>query len=398
MINTWIHIQKAMKDELYNILNYWKTNTIDNENGGFIGKIDYPNIKKTEHHKGVILNTRLLWTFSAASNFYKNDTYTDLCLRSYEYLKKYFIDPNYGGVIWEVDYKGNPINKRKQIYAQSFMIYALSEYYQFSNNEESKNLAITLFDLIEKYALDKIHGGYIEAFNQDWSPIADMRLSEKDKNVEKTMNTHLHILEAYTKLYQIHPKKNIAIALKNLIHLFLTKFITKNNHLHLFFDVKWNLKSTIYSYGHDIETAWLLIKAAKTLNEKSILSIIERRALQITNTFLNEAIDKDGGVMNEINYKSGHIDTDKHWWQQAEAIVGLYYAYQIKQDEHYLKKALKIWEFITDKVIDYNYGEWHWLIDTYGDFDPKNEKIGMWKCPYHNSRACMEINKKVATI
>ncbi len=398
MINTWADLQKAMKDELNNILNFWKHNTLDTLNGGYIGHIDYPDIKRPEHHKGIILNTRLLWTFSAASIFYKNDKYTDLCTRSYEYLKKYFIDHNYGGVIWEVDYKGNPVNNRKQIYAQAFMIYALSEYYQFSKNEESKTLAITLFDLIEKYALDPKHGGYIEAFNQDWSPITDMRLSSKDKNVEKTMNTHLHLLEAYTKLYQIHPKKNIGVALKNLIHLFLTKFITKNNHLHLFFDVKWNLKSTIYSYGHDIETTWLLIKAAKTLNEKNIIHIIERMALQITDTFLNEAIANDGGVINEINYKSREIDTDRHWWQQAEAIVGLYYAYQIKQDENYLKKAIQIWNFITTKVIDYKHGEWHWLIDSDGNFDKKNEKIGMWKCPYHNSRACIEINKKLVLV
>jgi len=386
------NLKSALKNELSNILTYWKNNTPDNENGGFIGHIDYPDIKRPEANKGIILNTRILWSFAAASNFYGDKRYEDLCKRSYNYLKSHFKDKEYGGVYWEVNFKGKPVNKRKQAYAQAFTIYALSEYYLFSNNEEAKNWAVEIFNLIEEHAFDVGHEGYIEAFNEDWSPIEDMRLSEKDDNEAKTMNTHLHILEAYTTLYKIYPVEKVKNALEKLIQVFLEKFLHSNGHLNLFFDERWNLKSSVYSFGHDIETAWLLIEAAKVLNDPGFLKQAQDAALLITNTFISEAIDKDGAVMNEINIKTGSMDTDRHWWQQAEAIVGLYYAFQITNDEKYINVAVKIWNFIEKKVIDHKYGEWFWLIDENGNYNPKDEKVGMWKCPYHNSRAAIQIN------
>lgn len=386
------NLKSALKNELDNILTYWKNNTPDNENGGFIGRIDYPDIKRPEANKGIIINSRILWSFAAASNFYGDNRYKDLCDRSYNYLKSNFKDDQYGGVYWEVDYKGKPVNKRKQVYAQAFTIYALSEFYLFYKNEEAKSWAIEIFYLIEKHAFDVANEGYIEAFNEEWSPVEDMRLSEKDENEAKTMNTHLHILEAYTTLYKIHPAENVKMSLERLVNVFLTKFIRDNGHLNLFFDEQWNIKSSVYSYGHDIEAAWLLIEAAKVLSNPGLLKRTQDAALLITNTFISEAIDKDGAVMNEINTKTGHIDTDRHWWQQAEAIVGLYYAFQITKDEKYINAAVKIWGFIEEKVIDHKYGEWFWLIDRNGNYNPKDEKVGMWKCPYHNSRAAIQIN------
>ena len=385
-------IKASFKNELENILTYWKNNTIDTQNGGFIGHIDYPDIKKPEANKGIILNSRILWSFAAASNFYKDNRYAELCERSYNYLKNYFQDTKYGGVFWEVDYKGNPVNKRKQVYAQAFTIYALSEYYLFSKNKEVKDWAIEIFELIEKHAFDSKFDGYIEAFNKDWSPIENMRLSEKDDNEAKTMNTHLHVLEAYTTLYKIHPTEKVKNALEGLLNVFLDKFLNPNGHLELFFDEEWNLKSTVYSYGHDIETAWLLIEAAKVLKKPTLLKKTEDAAILITDTFISEAIDKDGAVINEINTKTGVLDTDRHWWQQAEAIVGLYYAYQINKNEKYVDVASKIWTFIDEKVIDHKHGEWFWLIDENGNYNPKDEKVGMWKCPYHNSRAGIQLN------
>lgn len=386
------NLKSVFKNELKNILTYWKNNTQDHENGGFIGRIDYPDIKRPEANKGIILNSRILWSFASASNFYGDNRYKDLCDRSYNYLKSHFKDDQYGGVYWEVDYKGNPVNKRKQVYAQAFTIYALSEYYLFSKNEEVKSWAIEIFSLVEKHAFDVANEGYIEAFNEKWSPVEDMRLSEKDENEAKTMNTHLHILEAYTTLYKIHPIKNVKMSLERLVNVFLTRFLRNNGHLNLFFDEQWNIKSSIYSYGHDIEAAWLLIEAAGVINNPGLLKRTQEAAILIANTFISEAIDKDGAVMNEINTKTGHIDTDRHWWQQAEAIVGLYYAFQITNDEKYLDIATRIWNFIEKKVIDHKHGEWFWLIDENGNYNAKDEKVGMWKCPYHNSRAAIQIN------
>lgn len=391
-MNTLFTLKKSLEEELNLILCFWKENTVDQLNGGFIGQIEYPDIKKPLSNKGIILNARILWTFSAASNLYKDKRYDDLCQRSFDYLNTNFKDKKYGGVFWELDYQGNVVNPRKQIYAQAFMIYALSEYYLYSKNEESKIWAIDIFNLIEKHALDYANKGYVEAFSQEWELISDMRLSEKDINAPKTMNTHLHIVEAYTTFFKIYPEKSVKEALEKLILLFLDTFYHQNGHFNLFFDQNWNLISNTYSYGHDIETAWLLIEAAKSIQNESLLQKVEHIAIDIANRFVEEAIDEEGGVMNEINNQTGHVDTDRHWWPQAEGIVGLYYTYQITKNTLYIDHAFAIWRFIQEHIKDHTYGEWFWRIDADGNYNPKDEKVGMWKCPYHNSRACIQLN------
>lgn len=385
-------VSVSLAKELENILNYWTTNTVDELNGGFVGQIDHYNKLVPNASKGIILNSRILWTFSAVSNHYKSDQYKSYCERSYNYLRTYFKDEKFGGVFWELDSKGNPINTRKQVYAQAFMIYALSEYYLFSKNKEALDWAIEIFDLIEKYANDIEYKGYIEAFNQDWSPIEDMRLSDKDANEAKTMNTHLHVLEAYTNLYKVSGNKNLKEKLSALIQLFLTKFMNANNHLNLFFDEQWNLKGNTISFGHDIETAWLLIEAAKVIENEKLLKETEKVAVSIADTFLKSAIDTDGGVMNEYNPKTGKFDYDKHWWPQAEALVGLRYAYNITSNEKYLNVSIDILKFIQTKIIDHTNGEWFWRVNKNGDLYTNECKIGMWKAPYHTSRACIVLN------
>ena len=277
-------LKAEVKLELFNILDYWSNNTIDLKFGGFVGKVDHFNNVEENASKGIILNVRILWSFSAASSFLKTNDYKDVCERSYKYLKKFFNDENYKGLFWELNYKGEPINKRKQVYAQAFGIYALSEYYIFSKNDEAKKWAIELFELLEKYANDKLNLGYLEAFNEDWSFIKDMRLSNKDMNASKTMNTNLHVLEAYTSLLKIYDDKKLKQSLKTLVKLFLTKFLNSENHFDLFFDKDWNLLSNSISFGHDIETAWLLIEAAKLLDDKGLLKKTKAIATQITET------------------------------------------------------------------------------------------------------------------
>ncbi|MBI9041108.1 AGE family epimerase/isomerase [Lutibacter sp.] len=386
-------VSKALAIELENILNYWTQNSIDAVNGGFVGERDHFNNLVPNASKGIILNSRILWSFSAVSNHYKSEKYKSYCERSYNYLKTYFKDSKYGGVFWELDSKGTPINNRKQVYAHAFMVYALSEYYIFSKNEEALNWAIEIYNLIEKYAHDQVYQGYIEAFNEDWSSISDMRLSNKDANEAKTMNTHLHLLEAYTNLYKVYKNENLKNNLSELLQLFLNKFLNSENHLNLFFDEQWNLKSNIISFGHDIETAWLLIEAAKVIKDEKILKETERVAILIADTFLKKGIDKDGGVINEFKPETEEFDFDKHWWPQAEALVGLRYAFNITGNEKYLQKSLEIWNFIDSKILDKTNGEWFWSVDKNGYIYTNNYKIGMWKAPYHTSRACIVLNK-----
>lgn len=385
-------LKSELHSELLELLTYWKENNLDFKFGGFLGCINHFNKIIPEANKGIILNTRILWSFSAASNYLKTKEYQPVCDRAFNYLKAYFNDSKFGGVYWELDYLGNTINKRKQVYAQAFAIYALSEYYLLSKNIEAKRWAIELFELIELHSKDVKKDGYIEAFNEDWSPIEDMRLSDKDMNASKTMNTHLHILEAYTSLFRVYPNESLKYSLSQLIELFLQKFYSNSQHFHLFFDTNWNLLSNEISYGHDIETVWLLIEACKMVGNKKLLTSVEAITIQVADVFLNEAIDAENGVLNEKNSKTGVVDSDRHWWPQFEALIGLKYAYQIYPKKEYLINAIQIWNFTKKHLKDVENGEWFYRVNAQGVVYTQEDKVSMWKAPYHISRAFILMN------
>lgn len=382
--------------ELENILDYWRKFSVDEKNGGFVGQRDHYNKEIPEASKGIILNTRILWTFSAVANHRgeKSGELRSLADRAYKYLKRAFQDNIFGGVYWEVDAEGNPLNTRKQIYAQAFAVYALSEYYLLSEVEEAKDWALELFELVEKHAREKEFNGYLEAFQEDWSPIEDMRLSEKDRNSAKTMNTHLHVLEAYTSLYKITKSEAVNKALDNLINLFLEKFYDPEiRHFQLFFDNQWNREGNVVSYGHDIEAIWLLIEAAKASGNEELIKRTKEIAVPVAETFLKEAYISGKGVINEKDLDSGEIDTDRHWWPQAEAMVGLEYAYRISGEEKFRDAIYDIWKFTRKHIIDHEKGEWFFRINENNRPYVQEDKLGMWKCPYHNSRACIVLTK-----
>jgi len=393
MKKAYQNLKQELHSELLRILYYWSTNTIDNEYGGFVGKRDYKNRLVPKSSKGIILNSRILWSFAAASNHLKTDDYQDICKRSFQYLKNYFKDTTYNGVFWELDYLGQPINKRKQVYAQSFTIYALSEYYIYSKNDEAKQWAIELFEYIERYAKDTVKGGYLEAFNEDWSTIDDMRLSDKDMNAAKTMNTHLHILEAYTTLLKIYDNAILRKSLKDLVQVMNEKFLNQNNHYDLFFDEDWNLLSNSVSYGHDIESAWLVLEAAEVIGDTTLLKKSKAIAIKVSDTFLKKGIDTDGSVINETNLTTNHTDTDRHWWPQMEALIGLKFAYEIENKEAYILNSLGIWEYTKNNLLDFEHGEWHFRVDHKGAVYTQEDKVSMWKAPYHTSRACIKMNE-----
>lgn len=390
-------LKPELSAELDNILQYWKDYSIDEEFGGFIGQRDHENRLIKNASKGVILNTRLLWTFSAAANFKeeKNGELRQLADRAYEYLQVRFQDKESGGVYWELDYKGIPVNRRKQVYAQAFCIYALSEYYLLTGAKNAKKWALSIFDLLEENALDRVENGYLEAFQEDWSPIEDMRLSEKDRNSSKTMNTHLHVLEGYTTLAKISEGKKVKKALENLVELFLDRFYDpKIQHFGLFFNKHWNREGNVVSYGHDIEAIWLIIEAAKASENPELLKKAKNIAIPVAETFLKEAYVPQKGVINERDLDSGRIDLDRHWWPQVEAMVGLQYANEISQDKKFRSAIIDIWDFTKAHIVDHENGEWFFRIDENNRPYKQEDKLGMWKCPYHNSRACMVLLNK----
>lgn len=374
-----------------NILPFWTDKMTDVENGGFIGRISGNGEVFADAPKGAVLNARILWTFASAYRLLGNAGYLQTAKRAKEYLITKFFDKEFGGIFWLLDSKGNPIETKKQIYALGFGIYGLSEYYRATRDDEALDYAVKLYQSIEQHSFDTEKNGYLEAFTRDWQLIDDMRLSEKDANEQKTMNTHLHILEPYTNLYRVWKDDALKKQLENLIEIFADKILDADtHHLRLFFDADWNNKSDALSYGHDIEAAWLLHEAALVLGEKETLARVEEIVPLIV-CASEEGLLSDGSMAYEKNIRSGHLDAERHWWVQAETVVGFLNHYQHFGNEKSLQTALDCWRYINNNLIDRQQGEWFWSILPDGPVNRHDDKAGIWKCPYHNGRACMEI-------
>lgn len=380
---------EGFKKELTaHILPFWINFMVDDENGGFYGRMDGHNRLIKGASKGAVLNARLLWTFSAAYRLLKTPVYLEMAKRAYNYICKYFIDPMYGGVYWELDCKGNPINRKKQTYAQGFTLYGFTEYYRATKDITALEKAIQLFELIEEHK-DKQYGGYFEAFTDDWKPIDDMRLSDKDANEKKSMNTHLHILEPYTNLLRVWPNEHLKVVQQELITIFLNHILNpETRHLELFFDERWNKKSSIISFGHDIEASWLLYEAAQVLGDSRMMKVVMPVSIEIAMVAL-EGLESDGSMIYESEF--GRKDMDRHWWVQAESVVGFMYAYKNSGNILFKEKACDVWNYVQQRLIDIETGEWYWSIYTDNTVNRMDDKAGFWKCPYHNSRMCMEM-------
>lgn len=396
MENILSQLKEEVKVELTeNILPFWMSKMVDLNNGGYYGQITGKDILVPNASKGGILNARILWTFSSAALHLNNPLYTEYAQIAKQYIFKYFFDAKDGGAYWMLNADGTPADTKKQIYCQAFFIYALVEYYRVSKDEECLDKAIELFKLIEKYSFDNEKNGYFEAFSKDWVLLEDLRLSEKDANEKKTMNTHLHILEAYTNLYRVWKNDELKELIENLIHLFLYFIINKETyHLDLFFDENWGCKSTIISYGHDIEAAWLLDEAAIVLGDQKLITEVQQITIKVAKA-ATEGLQINGSIVNEKNSATGHVDTNCDWWPQAEAMVGFFNAFQLTKDESFLNNTFAAWKFTKSHIIDKVNGEWHWAVNKNGDVDVVNDKAGFWKCPYHNSRMCLELIHRI---
>ncbi|GEO10580.1 AGE family epimerase/isomerase [Segetibacter aerophilus] len=393
-----INYRNEMQQELNRILAYWLTYSIDLKNGGFYGRIDNANKVEEDAPKGSVLNSRILWTFSAAYNLVKKPAYLQTAERAFKYISSYFIDKEFGGVYWTIDYRGNALDTKKQIYALAFALYGLSEYYKASEDERAKQLAIDLYKSIINRSYEKVYGGYIEALTRDWKEIEDLRLSAKDSNEKKSMNTHLHILEAFANLYLIWPNAVLKQKIEELINIFLDHIIDKEtNHLILFFDEKWNRKSTTISFGHDIEAAWLVQEAAEIIQQAGLVEKVKAKSIKVAEA-AERGLDADGGLWYEKELPSGHLIKEKHWWPQAEAMVGFYNAYQATGYQSFLDKSWNSWKFIEQYILNKKDGEWFWGIKEDYSVMHGEDKVGLWKCPYHNSRACIELLKRIPEV
>lgn len=387
-------LKSLAKSELFEILNYWSNNTFDEINGGFIGEIDHNENKNYNAPKGSVLHARILWSFSATYQVTNDEKHKILAKKAFQYIKNHFYDTEFGGVFWSINADGSPKETKNQIYALAFTIYGLTEYYKISNENEALDLAINLYQKIEKHSYDQLKEGYFEALTRDWQPIEDLRLSEKDANEKKTMNTHLHIVEAYANLYSVWKNTDLKFKIAKILHVIDVYFIDKNTwHLKLFFDENWVEKPDVISYGHDIEAAWLLQWCAEIIEDKPLIEKYRNYAVEIAKV-TKEGIDVDGGLWYEFDPKNNELIAEKHWWPQSELLIGMVNAYQLTNDISFLEIAEKNFEFIQNHIVDKENGEWIWGINQDCSKIPK-DKAGFWKCPYHNSRACIELIKRL---
>ncbi|MFP4016616.1 MAG: AGE family epimerase/isomerase, partial [Halanaerobiales bacterium] len=285
---------------------------------------------------------------------------------------------------------------KKQIYGEAFAIYAFSEFYRAAGEEKALKRAVDIFNLIEEHSYDRENKGYIEACNRDWSMKEDMSLSEKDMNEKKSMNTHLHILEAYTNLYRVWKSDVLYKKLEELIEVTIEYIIDDNYHFILFMDEYWNPKSEIVSYGHDIEGSWLLYEAAEVLGNQDLLEKVEDVSIKMAEATYQEGLSEDGSIYYER--EGDELDIDRHWWPQAENVVGFVNAYQLTGEDKYLMAALECWEFIDKYVVDDQYGEWYAILDDNYQPYPDKLKVEAWKSPYHNGRCCFEVIERLEKI
>jgi cellobiose epimerase len=384
-------LRDSIEQELRsNLLPFWRERSLDHVHGGFVAEMANDGSLNASASKGLILNARLLWTFSALYRELADMRDLALARRAFDCLETCFRDREYSGYVWHIGQDGSVQDSSKKIYGQAFCIYALSEYHQATGDSEALRIATELYSLIEQHAHDTARGGYIEVLARDWSPAEDMRLSDKDMDVAKSMNNHLHLLEAYTNLYRSWPKTIVAERLRELIGLFGFKMLTPAGHFNLFFDEDWNVRSNSYTYGHDIEGAWLLYDAAEALGDKDLLRQVSQWAVSIASVVSAEALNQEGGLAYEGRC-GAVIDSGCEWWPQAEAILGFWYAYRITKDAKYAEIAARLWNFIQRRVADRVHGEWFWRIFSDGSVDQKEPKISEWKDPYHGVRMCLKM-------
>jgi cellobiose epimerase len=378
------------------ILPFWLKYTRNPANGGYYGLITADMTVRKGAYRGALLTSRILWTFSAAYRRYHDPAYLEMATYAYRDLMDHFRDTESGGLYWTISAEGKPLDSHKQIYGQVFGIYALAEYYRASGEKGALDEAISIYNLVEAHAHDHKFGGYYDALGKKWE-----RLASGQRNLlgdaPKSQNSHIHILESYTELLRVWPDPGLLANQRDLIDMTISHIIDpRTHHLILFLKDDWTPIGEEVSYGHDIELSWLLVEAAHVVGDPALVAKVKPISLDIARVTLAEGVDPDGGVISEGG-PHGYTETNKEWWEQAEAVVGFLNAYQLSGDTRYLDASRHSWDFIQSRLIDRVHGDWINEVKRDGTPLPL-PKVSLWKCPYHSGRSCMEVVERVSEL
>ena len=369
-----------------NILPYWLT--LADPKGGFQGEVLSDGTVLPDAPRGAILNARILWAFSAAYQALHKSEYLVAAMHAKEWFIRNFCDHKHGGVYWSVGPDGRRLDDKAQLYAQGFAIYGLSEFYKVTRDDQALKAAVNIFRIVEKYFHDEVNGGYIEALSRDFSPLEDMSLSAHDINADKTMNSHLHILEAYANLYKVWPMPELRQRIVELLDIVGRRVMGPDGHLQLYFRRDWSVIPGAVSYGHDIETSWLALECAMAVGDIDVVTSVRPWARRL-GLAGNEGLLPDGSMRYE-KLLDGSFDDSRQWWVEAEAVVGNLWLWKYHGDDAAADRAFALWAWIRDHLLRPD-GEWQWAILPSGEPDLSQPKAGFWKCPYHNTRMCLEI-------
>lgn len=371
------------------ILPFWLS--LKDPDGGFFGEVKSDGTISPDAPRGEILNARIIWSFSAAYAALGKESYLSAAIHASDWFLSHLVDPINGGVFWSASADGKSLDTKKQLYSQAFAIYAFSELYKVTEDKAVLEVASGLFSIIENKFRDWANGGYIEALSEDFSPLEDMSLSAHDINADKTMNSHLHLMEAYANLYSVWPDPSLKEALIELIKLTCEKIISSSGHLYLYFSKDWAVLPGALSYGHDIETSWLLLECAMAVGDALLVDYVKPYCLAL-GAAGNEGLLPDGSMSYEL-FPEGEADLSRQWWVQAETVVGNLWLWKYHSDPEGLPRAISCWNWIKTHLIS-SCGEWYWGTLADGETsDLVNPKAGFWKCPYHNARMCLEVLK-----
>ena len=455
---------EVRKELTENILPFWMQYARDEKTGGFYGTLAQPPsaggtfrppVGDPAEPRSVVMTARHLWAYSAAFNALGDAQYLEMARYAWNAIVRDYADDESGGVFWSVNPDGSPAVARKQIYGEAFAVYGLAEYALALKNFAEVpaagaplSFALSIYDLLEGRARDKNAGGYFEARSRDWSATTELKLSDKDIDCDKSMNTNLHVMEAYTTLLRVlkafagasadtgsspgngastvpvaspasmdqaarlcaHPSRienalrdsaaldeaisRVRESLAQLVRITTEKILGPDAHLDLYFNAEWKAIGDVISYGHDIECSWLLWEAVEELDDPGIAASYREAVVRIARTALEEGFDAGSGALENETHGIRR-DRTRIWWCQAEALVGFFNAWQLTGENIFLDAALAQWRWILAVQKDPVGGDWFWAVGPDGKPDPDQPKGGNWKTSYHNARCCMEILRRV---